>query len=148
VDDHFDPKALVNKDSGLVWHYGGEVVPKPKDEGREYYFGRTLGTVAIHDGVLYAADYGGFFHCLDAKTGKPLWEYDFTETTYCSPYYVDGKVFVGTDSSSLYVFQAGRKLVEPKKINIGNQVKVPPVAANGVLYVNGSSMLYAIAPSK
>jgi outer membrane protein assembly factor BamB len=148
VNDNFDPKAAVNKDSGLVWHYGGEIDPKPKDDSREYHFGRTLSTVAIHDGLVYAVDFGGFFHCLDAKTGKRVWEYDFTETTWCSPYYVDGKVFVGTDSSLLYVFKAGRKLSEPKKINIGNQVKVPPLAANGVLYVNGSSTLFAIAPSK
>jgi outer membrane protein assembly factor BamB len=145
VNDNFDPKAAVNKDSGLVWHYGGPVVPKPKDEDREYVFGRTLGTVAIHDGLVYASELAGFLHCVDARTGKKVWEFDFQDGMWCSPYYVDGKVFVGTDNGELYTFQAGRKLIKPKKTNLGQGVKVPPTAANGVLYVNGSSNLFAIA---
>ena len=45
----FDPKAPVNKDSGLVWHYGGDSA-RP-DAGRNYLFGRTLSTCAVHDGL-------------------------------------------------------------------------------------------------
>ena len=147
VNDNFDPKAAVNKDSGLVWHYGGPVVPKPK-EGREYVFGRTLGTVAVHDGLVYATEIAGYMHCVDAKTGKKVWEFDFEDGTWCSPTYVDGKIFVGTDTGDLYVFKAGRKLHEPKKTNLGQPCKVPPVAVNGVLYVNAGTNLFAIAPSK
>jgi outer membrane protein assembly factor BamB len=148
VNDNFDPKAAVNKDSGLVWHYGGPVVPKPKDDEREYVFGRTLATVAVHDGLVYAAEIAGYLHCVDAKTGKKVWEHDFQDGTWCSPYYVDGKVFVGTDSGDLLIYKAGRKFTEPKKIKIGQPVKVPPLAANGILYVNGSANLFAIAPRK
>jgi outer membrane protein assembly factor BamB len=148
VGDNFDPKAAVNKDSGLVWHYGGPVIPKPKDDEREYVFGRTLSTVAVYDGLVYATELDGFLHCIDALTGKPQWLFDFVGSTWCSPYYVDGKVFVGNDNSELLAFQPGRKLIPPKKIDIGQQVKVPPVAANGVLYVNSGSTLYAIAPGK
>jgi outer membrane protein assembly factor BamB len=147
--DNFDPKDPANKDSGLVWHHGGPVMPKPKDpEAREFVFGRTLSTVAIHDGLVYAAEMAGFLQCLDAKTGKKYWVHDFVSSTWCSPYFVDGKVFIGTDSSELWIFKAGRTLVPPKKIDIGQQVKVPPVAANGVLYVNGGANLFAIAPGK
>jgi outer membrane protein assembly factor BamB len=148
VNDNFDPKAAVNKDSGLVWHYGGPVIPKPKDGSREYVFGRTLTTVCVHDGLVYASELAGFLHCVDAKTGKKVWEHDMEIGTWCSPYYVDGKIFVGNDDSDLLIYKAGRKLIPPKKIAIGQQVKVPPVAANGALYVNGGRTLYAIAPSK
>jgi outer membrane protein assembly factor BamB len=148
VGDNFDPKAPVNKDSGLVWHYGGPVVPKPAGEGREFVFGRTLSTVAIHDGLLYAAELAGYLHCLDAKTGKKHWEYDFSESTWCSPYYVDGKVYIGTDSGDGYVFRAGSKLQPPRKVAMDKPIKVPPVAVNGVLYVNNDTNLYAIAPKK
>jgi outer membrane protein assembly factor BamB len=143
VNDNFDPKAAVNKDSGLVWHRGGPILPRPK-EGREYVFERTLSTVAIHDGLVYAAEMSGFLQCLDAKTGKKYWEYDFQESTWCSPYYVDGKVFIGTDSGDLYIFPASKTLGKVKKVPIGGQVKVPVVACNGVLYVNNGGYLYAI----
>lgn len=148
VGDNFDPKAEVNKDSGLVWHYGGPVVPKPKDDARDLIFGRTLSTVCIHDGLVYAAELAGYLHCLDAKTGAKQWEHDFQEGTWCSSYYVDGKVFVGTDSGDLYIFKAGNTLANPKKISFGVPIKVPPVACNGVLYVNNGANLFAIAPGK
>lgn len=147
-DDNFDPKAAVNKESGLVWHYGGPVLPKPKDDEREYVFGRTMATVAIHDGIVYAAELAGYLHAVDASSGKKLSEFDFQEGTWCSAYYVDGKVFIGTDSGDLYIFKAGSKLTAPRKIPFGPPIKVPPVAANGVLYVNTGTNLYAIAPSK
>ncbi len=108
-DQSFDPKAPGNKDSGLVWHYGGLVVPQPKNGVRDIHFGRTLSTVAVHDGLVYAAELAGFLKCLDAATGKLVWEVDLKDATWNSPYYVDGKVFMGTDSGDLYVYKAGRK---------------------------------------
>ena len=56
-DQSFDPKAPGNKDSGLVWHYGGLVIPKPKPGAdRDVHFGRSVSTVAVHDGLVYAAE--------------------------------------------------------------------------------------------
>jgi outer membrane protein assembly factor BamB len=144
IGDNFDPKAPANKDSGLVWHYGGAILPKPAD-GREFFFGRTISTVAIHEGLVYAAELEGYVHCLDAKTGKQYWEYDLKDSVWNSPYYVDGRVFVGTDGGDLYVFKAGKEKSEPEKINMEQALKVPPIAAGGVLYLTNGTTLYAVA---
>src|SRR5262249_20348003 len=64
VDDNFDPKSPKNKDSALVWHYGG-VTPKGVESDRPYLFGRTLSTCAVHDGLCYAADLNGYVYCFD-----------------------------------------------------------------------------------
>src|SRR5262249_24848084 len=64
-----DPKDPVNKDSGLVWHYG-EPSKKEWKKGRNYVFGRTLSTAAVHDGLVYIAELAGYLHCLDANTGE------------------------------------------------------------------------------
>jgi outer membrane protein assembly factor BamB len=145
VGDNFDPRAEVNKDSGLVWHHGGPVTPRPEDGGREFVFGRTVSTVAVHDGLVYAAELAGFLQCLDARTGKKYWEYDFKDGTWCSPCWIDGKVYVGTEAGDLYVFEPGKELTEPRKIAVEGQLKLPPVAAGGVLYVNTGTRLYALA---
>jgi outer membrane protein assembly factor BamB len=145
VNDNFDPKDAVNKDSGLVWHYGGPVLPKPADGKREFVFGRTLSTVAIHDGLLYAAELDGFLHCLDARTGKKHWDFDLKDGTWNSPYYVDGKVLIGVGSGDMLIFEHGPNLKPPRKIDMLSELKVPPVAVNGVLYVNNGTTLYAIA---
>jgi outer membrane protein assembly factor BamB len=147
ANNNFNPKAAANKDSGLVWHYGGPVA-KPMDGKREFVFGRTLSTVAIHEGLVYAAELDGFLHCLDAKTGEKHWEFDLKDSTWNSPYYVDGRVFIGVESGDLWVFSHGKQLKPPKKIDMLNALKVPPVAVNGVLYINNNTHLYAIAPAK
>ncbi len=143
VGDNFDPKAPENKDSGLVWHYGGKIVPKPAD-GREVFFGRTISTVAIHDGLVYAAELEGYFQCLDAKTGQKYWDYDLKDAIWSSPFYADGRVFLGTDGGDLYVFAAGKEKNEPVKINMEQALKTPPVATGGVLYLSNGTTLYAV----
>ena len=140
----FDPKDPRNKDSALVWHHGGLVVPKPKKD-RELVFGRSISTCAVADGLVYAAEIAGFLQCLDAKSGQVYWRHDMQDGTWSSPFYVDGKVFVGTDGSAMVVFQASKTLKEPTKIDMDAQMKVPPAACNGVLYVTNGTNLYAIA---
>src|SRR5262249_49359 len=71
ADQKFDPKDPKNKDSGLVWHYGG---PAPPGGDRNYVFGRTMSTCAVHDGLCYAADLNGYVYCFDARTGAKHWE--------------------------------------------------------------------------
>jgi outer membrane protein assembly factor BamB len=145
VNDNFDPKAEVNKDSGLVWHYGGAIEPKPKDGGREAVFEQTMSTVAVHDGLVYAAELSSVLHCLDAKTGKKYWDFDMLTDTWCSPYYVDGKVYIGANNANLFIFRHGKELKDPEKIDLLESVQMPPVAANGVLYVSNGAKLFAIA---
>ncbi|HZV05627.1 MAG TPA: PQQ-binding-like beta-propeller repeat protein [Gemmataceae bacterium] len=145
VGDNFDPKAEVNKDSGLVWHFGGPVVPKPQGAGREYVFGRSVSTVAIHDGLLYAAELAGYLNCLDARTGQKFWEFDLKASTWSSPLYADGKVYMGCDEGTMFVFTHGKESKKPAKIDMSEALLSPPTAVNGVLYVSNGTNLYAIA---
>jgi outer membrane protein assembly factor BamB len=97
------PKTGPNSNSGAVWHYGGE--EKRPFAVRDYVFGRTLSTACIVDDVLYIAEMDGYLHCLDAKTGRKFWQYDFQSSVWGSAYYVDGKVYVGNDDGDLFVFK-------------------------------------------
>jgi outer membrane protein assembly factor BamB len=141
ANDTFDPKDPANKDSGLVWHLGGKVA----DPVRDYAFGRTMSSVVVHDGLAYAVDLDGFFYCFDAKTGEKLWTHDMSGGTWASPYYVDGKVYIGIDGGDLFIFEAGRTKKDPITIKTGADLKVPLVAAHGVLYLNRADFLFAIA---
>jgi outer membrane protein assembly factor BamB len=147
VNDNFDPKAEVNKDSGLVWHRGGPIKPKPA-KGREIAFSRTISTVAIHDGLVYASDVEGYLQCLDANTGELYWEHDLKGVVWASPYYVDGKVFLGNEGADMFIFKAGKAKKVLPKISMSGEILVPAVAVDGVLYVNTGSQLVAIVPDK
>jgi outer membrane protein assembly factor BamB len=144
VNNNFDPRADVNRDSGLVWHYGG---PAPEGAERDYLFGRTMSTCAVHDGLCYVADLDGMFFCFDARTGKKLWDHDLEADTWGSPCWVDGKVYIGNDEGAVYVFAHGREKEVLGQVDMGEKIRGMPVVANGVLYIvtDNPGRLYAIA---
>ena len=139
------PKAAVNKDSGLVWHYGGRSATRPTPAGKSSSAAR-ISTVAIHDGLLYAAELDGYLHCLDAKTGEKYWEYrpqgrHLELAVLCRWQGVRRHRAAATCTSSA----TASSQKPPKKIDMREPLKVPPVAVNGVLYINNGTHLYAIA---
>jgi len=147
VDDDFDPKSSKNKDSGLVWHYGG-VRKDPAEGESEYYFGRTLSTAAVHDGLCYVAELDGYLHCFDADTGKQYWEHRLDGFTWSSPYWVDGKIYMGNDAKQIVIFAHGKEKKILNTIKMREYVRATPVAVDGVLYVMTETKLYAIKESK
>jgi outer membrane protein assembly factor BamB len=143
----FPPKTKPNPNSAKVWHYGGKITD-PKDRKklqRNDYFGRTMSTCAIHDDLVYVADLGGILSCLDAKDGKVYWEHDTEGVTWSSPYYADGKVYLGNDQRTVFVFAHGKEKKLLAENEMRGRVRATPVAANGTLYVMTENKLYAIA---
>jgi outer membrane protein assembly factor BamB len=118
-------------EAGRVWHY---------DKIR-----RSISTVAVDNGLLYAADFSGFLHALDAATGAPHWTFDMLAAVWGSPLVADGKVYLGDEDGDVVVLQAGKALKKIAEINMGSAVYSTPVAANGVLYVMNASQLFAVA---
>jgi outer membrane protein assembly factor BamB len=148
VKDNFDPRAAVNKDSGLVWHFGGEETDDNAE--RNYVFGRSLSTCAVHDGLCYACDFDGWFFCLDARTGKKLWHHELGADTWSSPYWVGSHVYMGNERGDIHIFKHGKTKKLVRKISMGStgtKVRSVPVAVNGVLYLitENPCRLYAIA---
>ena len=142
VPKSFDPKDPKNKDSGLVWHYGGNNPPATRD----FLFGRSLSTCAVDKGLCYACDLDGIFVCLDAVTGKLNWEFELGEDTWSSPYVVDGKVYIGHEKGEVHIFEHSAKMELVNKVQMKGTIRVTPVANNGVLYVvtENPCMLWAI----
>ncbi len=101
-----------NPNSGKVWFYGGE--EKRPFAVRDFKFGRTMSTACIVDDILYLGELPGYIHCFNAKTGEHYWQYDTKSSTWCSCYYVDGKIMIGNDSGDLYVWKHTKT---PEKID-------------------------------
>jgi outer membrane protein assembly factor BamB len=142
VHDNFDPAAKDNKHSALAWHYGGP--GDPQKLGRNYYFGRTMSTAAVHDGLVYIAELAGYLHCLDAKTGKHYWQHEMDAACWCSPYWVDGKVYIGNDDHKVLIFKDGKTKKLINEVDMGGTVRATPTVVDGVLYVMTENKLYAI----
>lgn len=110
---------------------------------------RSISTASIADGLLFVADYSGFIHCFDAKTGEKYWEHDSFSHIWGSTLAADGKVYIGNENGDLIVLPADKEADdgEPEPINtiaMYDPVYSSPIVANGVLYVATASQLYAI----
>ena len=106
--------------------------------------GRSVSTPCVIHNLVFAPDYGGVVHCLDASTGKVLWTSDTGAKIWASPLVADGKLYVGTERSEVWVYQAGpvKKLLSRNRM--GGAIHASPIAANNVLYITTQNWLYAI----
>ncbi len=130
-----------NPNSGVIWHYGGT-----NDEG-ETVFRRTMSTVSIVDGMCFAVDLSGFVHCVDFDSGARYWEEDLLTGVWGSTMVADGKVFLGSEDGTLFVFAAdkaeGRVLKKFNTINYSSIYSTPTIA-NGRMYLTDRTRLYSI----
>ena len=95
--------------------------------------------------MVYLADYSGFLHCLDAKTGQELWTHDVFAAVWGSPMVIDGKVYLGDEDGDVVVLQAGRELKVLAEMNMGSAVYATLVPAHGALILNNRSQLFSLA---
>jgi outer membrane protein assembly factor BamB len=121
-------------ESGRVWHY---------DKIR-----RTISTAAVADGLVYIADFSGYLRCLDANTGQEYWVHDLLAAVWGSPFLIDGKVFIGDEDGDVVAMAHSKEKVVISEMNMGSAVYGTVVPANGTLFLNNRSQLFAIATTK
>jgi len=115
-----------------VWHRGGND------------FHRTISTVAIQDGILYAADLSGFLYAFDAKTGDLFWKHDMLAAVWGSPFVADGKLYLGDEDGDVTVFKLGKTKQILAEMNMGQSVYATPYAKDGVLYILSRHQVWAL----
>ncbi|MCA1562536.1 MAG: PQQ-binding-like beta-propeller repeat protein [Acidobacteria bacterium] len=116
--------------TGQIWHY---------DKIR-----RSISTGAIYNGILFYADFSGFLHALDSKTGKPFWTHDMFAAIWGSPIVIDGKVYLGDEDGDVTVLAADRTMKLIAESNLGSSVYSTPVPANGALFIVNRNQLFAL----
>jgi len=117
--------------TGLIWRYG-EIK-------------RSISSVAIYNGLLFAADLNGLLHCLDVNTGKPCWTHDTLAGIWASPMVIDDKVYLGNADGEVIVLDAAKEKKLLFQTNMGNSVYSSFVPANGTLFIANRNTLFALA---
>ena len=117
--------------TGMLWHF---------DKIR-----RSISTAAVADGLLYIADFSGYFHCLDAKTGELQWTHDVFAAVWGSPLVADGRVYLADEDGDVVIMAHSREKKVQAEMNMGSAVYGTVVPAHGTLFLNNRSQLFAIA---
>lgn len=105
---------------------------------------RTISTVSVADGLIYAADYSGNLYCLNAATGEKKWQHDTLGHIWSSTLIADGKVFLGNEDGILTILKHGPEKELLGEVEFPAPIYSSAIAANGVLYIATQSHLYAI----
>ncbi len=106
----------------------------------------------LHDGRLFMPDDGSRLYCLDAKTGKEYWKFNYGRgEARGSPVFADGKIYVGEVSSQFHILEPGAK--KCKRLDtqffpgVGGQdveLSGTPAIANGRVYFSTSEETYCL----
>ncbi len=67
---------------------------------------------------------------------------------WASPFLIDGKVFLGDEDGDVVAMAHSKEKVVIGEMNMGSAVYGTVVPANGTLYLNNRSQLFAIAATK
>jgi outer membrane protein assembly factor BamB len=112
---------------------GSPFIPSPMAYGDYLYLVNDMSSIAT---------------CLEAKTGKPVWQGRLGEARRegfsASPVAVDGKIFFTNDDGETFVLAAGRefKLLRVNRLN--EQTLATPALVDGKWYFRTAGLLIAI----
>ena len=144
-----------NPNSAAIWQYVGTDLNKDGKQQFEEEMHRCANRVVVHDDLVFAADFSGLLHCVDAKTGQAHWTYDLLAQVWAAPALSNDHVLIGDEDGDLDAFAissdpavampSGNPLYSS---SARSAIYPTPAIDNNVLYVVSKQTLYAIAKPK
>jgi outer membrane protein assembly factor BamB len=122
-------------DTHVVWQTprGSPFIPSPLVHGDYLYLVNDMSSIAT---------------CLEAKTGKPVWQGRLGEAMRegfsASPVVVDGKVFFTNDLGETYVVATGPEFKLLRVNKLEGQTLATPALVDGKWYFRSGNHLIAI----
>lgn len=121
-----------------VWRYDG--------------VGVGYASPTLMNGRLYVVDNSANIHCVDAETGKALWEHSIGTVGRGSPVWADGKLYATEVNGKFHILQPGADKCESLSVQEINRVDDDhyveifgsPAIANGRIYFTTEERLYCI----
>jgi outer membrane protein assembly factor BamB len=93
---------------------------------------------------IYQVSKTGFLCCVDANTGKVLWQHRLgPDQLHASPLYADGKLYVPMQSGLFYILRPNDTgVTELSKAQLEGRCVGAPSVWNGKVYVHSTGKLY------
>lgn len=107
----------------------------------------TVSPVATDELVFLTHSYG-LITCLDAKTGKKVWDHELNQAVTASPIVVGKLVYLTDTKGVTHIFEAGRKYKLVGQGKLGEAVHATPALAGGKLILRGEKQLLAVGKAQ
>lgn len=93
-------------------------------------------SMLVHEGHLYGVMDSGVAVCWESATGKELWKARLGGNFSGSPVLVDGMIYVGNESGTLYVYKASPAGLEVVAENVlGGEIYSTPSICGGEIFL-------------
>lgn len=126
-------KTDTGSEAKVIWQFD-ELLPEvssPVGDGERFYFGTSFGALV----------------CLDATTGKKVWEQEFPEGFYSSPVLVGDRLYIADKVGQMYIVKASSTYELIAQQSIGDHAFATPAFMDGRIYVRTGGQIYCIEQS-
>ncbi len=109
--------------------------------------GSYMPTPLAYKGQLYVLSNNGLFDAYNLSTGEEIYRQRVPlvgSGFSASPVAADNKIYLSNEDGEILVISAGAKLNHIATNSMGELLMATPALSDGVMYVRGSSSLYAI----
>ena len=98
----------------------------------------------VVDDLLYMTSDKAVLTCLEARTGKIVWQHRLEGNTWASPIYADGKIYVCNQEGATFVLASGRtfRLLATNRLDDG--CNATPAAVGSCLILRTKTHLYCL----
>ena len=93
---------------------------------------------------LYLVSDSGIASCVDAKTGKAVWEERVPGGYSASPIFADGKIYIVNEDGAGTVFRPGRKFEKLRENGFGERTLASYAVGDGAIFVRTEEALYRV----
>jgi outer membrane protein assembly factor BamB len=113
--------------------------------------GSYMPTPLAYNGLLYVLANNGVLDAYELKTGKEIYRQrlPLVGSGYsASPVAADGKIYLSNEDGDMLVVRAGPTFEHIQTNSIGELLMATPALSDGVMYVRGTSSLFAIGAKR
>ncbi|HEY5884746.1 MAG TPA: PQQ-binding-like beta-propeller repeat protein [Pyrinomonadaceae bacterium] len=131
---------------------GDVTLPEGKTSSESIVWSKTgrgsyMPTPLAYKGVLYVLANNGTFDAYNLRTGEEIYRQRVPlvgSGFSASPVAADGKIYLSNEDGEILVIAAGPKFTHLGTNSMGELLMATPALSDGVMYVRGSSSLFAV----
>lgn len=98
----------------------------------------------IDDGLYFVSDSGGFFTCLDARSGAERFRERLGGNHNASPLYAGGHIYLPSREGSVMILEPGRQFRAVATNTVSGKIMATPAAVGRSLFLRTDRALYRI----
>ncbi len=96
------------------------------------------------DGCLYTIDEKGQAQCVEAASGKVIWQERFDGTFYPSPIAAEGRIYFLSNAGETVIIEAAKQYKLVARNPLGEKCRASFAVSGGQIFVRGERNLYCI----